>query len=246
VTPRGLVNAILRRRGDEIRRRVPPPRGTLDRATFVADAQVIRERHRAQTRETVAALQRRYDRPVFGRVETWTLIERLAQCVDPTDATLGCSSQLTHVLQVLQAMEAAGVEDPDLLVAAVVHDLGKLLLLTDEAPENVVCMNAPIGEGEPGTGLDRSLLQWNHDELAYRRLAGYVPEAVAWLVRYHSLLIDQSEYLMDARDRAYTERYLRPFRRFDQGSKSAYALPRTRITHYRDLVEAALPRTLVF
>jgi hypothetical protein len=218
----------------------------LERASFVTDAERIRERHRAQTRETVAALQRRYDQPVFGRVETWTLIERLAQCVDPTDAALGCASQLTHVLQVLEAMEAADVQDPDLLVAAIVHDLGKLLLLTAEAPENVVCMNAPVGEGEPGAGLDQSVLQWNHDELAYRRLDGYVPDTVAWLVRYHSLLIKDCEYLMDERDRERTERYLRPFRGFDQGSKGAHILPRKRITDYRDLVEATLPRTLIF
>lgn len=241
-----LLGVALRPRGYEVRRRTPPPRMAQERAAFAATSAAIRVRHAAQTREIVAALRRTYERPVLGRVETWTLIERLARCIDPTDGALGCSSQLVHVLQVADAMEADGVNDPDLLVAALVHDLGKLLLLEGEMPENVVCMNGPIGDHAPEIGLDRVLLQWNHDEAAYMRLVGHVPEPVAWLVRYHSILLDDCAPLMDARDRTYAARYLTPFRHYDQDSKSPWKVPRRPLDHYRDLLETRLPRTLLF
>jgi hypothetical protein len=51
--------------------------------------------------------------------------------------------------------------------------------------------------------------------------------------------------LMNARDRALADRYLRPFRRYDQGSKTPFQLPRKRLDDYRELATALLPRTLV-
>ena len=209
-------------------------------------AHAIVRAHRAQTRESVANLARKYARPVFGRVETWTLIERLADCVDPTDLALRDASQLVHVLQVLEAMERGGEADANLWVAALVHDLGKLLLLTGEAPENVVCFNDPIGEYPPGVGLDRCVMQWNHDEFVFSRIEGCVPEPVAWLVRYHSIRLESCAPLMNERDRAYSERYLKPFQRYDQGSKSAHRLPSRPLAYYRDRLDAALPPTLIF
>ena len=238
--------AALASRGYEMRPIAPPEPEAVDRSRFEEDARAITVRHRAQTRETVTALRRRYARPVYGRVEIDTLLERLARCVDPTDVRLGGVSQHQHVLQVVEAMESDGVTDPDLLLAALVHDLGKVLLLVGEAPENVVCFNDPIGEFEPGIGLDRCVLQWNHDEFGYSRLKDHVPDPVAWLVRYHSIRIDRCEPYMDARDRDYTERYLRRFQHYDQESKSQFSLPRARIEQYRELLEKSLPRTLLF
>jgi len=244
--PTRLINAALTRHGYELRPLVPAPRRAQERAAFVARGRTIREAHRAQSLESVAALRRRYHAPVFGRVDTWTLVERLANCLDPTDGLLGCTSQLVHVLQILDMMESEGVTDPHLLAAAVVHDVGKLLLLVDEAPENVVCLNEPIGEYPPGAGLDNCVLQWNHDEFAFTRLSGEVPAAVAWLVRYHSVVFERCESLMDARDRAWAEQYLRPFRRYDQGSKSQHVIPKARLADYRDRLEGVLPRTILF
>ena len=70
-------------------------------------------------------------------------------------------------------------------VAALIHDVGKLLLLTGEDPANVVCTNWPIGEYDDGCGLDQCVFQWNHAE--------------------------QSRHLMDARDRTYNEQCLTAF-----------------------------------
>ena len=225
---------------------VPPEPELLDRERFEEEAAAIYARHRAQTREMVTALRRRYQRPIFGRVEIGTLLERLARCVDPTDGRLGGVSQHLHVLQVLAAMETDGVTDPDMLLTALLHDVGKVLLLVGEAPENVVCFNEPIGEHEPGIGLDRCVIQWNHDEFAYSRLKDHVPDAVAWLIRYHSIRLKACAPLMDARDRDYTERYLWRFQHYDQESKSQFSLPGTRIEDYRELLEKSLPRSISF
>jgi hypothetical protein len=214
---------------------------------FVREARAVNERHWAQTHDTVAALKRKYERPVLGRQRVWDLVERLALCVDPTDGELFCASQLVHVQQVVAGMERDGVSDPDLLVAAITHDLGKVLLLAGEAPENVVGMNAPIGPYPPGAGLDNVVFQWNHDEFIYSRLKDHVPDHLAWLLRYHSIDVRESEPFMDARDRAYLARYLLPFRRYDQGTKSPCFLPpRTILDTYRDLVERTFPNPLPF
>jgi predicted HD phosphohydrolase len=193
----------------------------------------------------VAALRRKYEAPILGEVRVWDQIQRLALCIDPTDSRLYTTSQLTHVLQVIEAMESDGVLTPDLLLAALVHDLGKLLLLTDEDPANVVCMNHPIGDYPDGVGLDNVVVQWNHDELGYSRLVGLVPDRVSWLVRYHSLDPVAHRPLMDDRDRGYAE-LLELFFHYDHDTKSAYHRPTIRIGDYRDIVEAAFPEPILF
>lgn len=243
--PRRLLAASLARRGYELRPLASPRPPGPERKAFQAESREIIRRHRAQTLETVTLLRRKYERPVLGRVETWSLLERLAECVDPTDESLYGVSQQLHLLQVLGAMEADGVSDRDLLAAALIHDVGKVLLLAGEAPENVVCLNEPIGDYAAGAGLDQCVFQWNHDEFGYSRLRDEVPDVVAWIVRYHSIDPDQCAPIMNTRDRERAERYLRPFRQYDQGSKSPYRLPRKRLDDYRELATALLPRTLL-
>ena len=223
----------------------PIPSTEAIREAFVRRARSIQERHEAQAVETVAALRRKYAAPVFGRVSPWSLVEKLARCVDPTDQRLFCASQHLHVLQIIDAMEAEGTATEEFLLVALVHDLGKVLLLTGESPENVVCMNRPIS-GEPGAGLEQCVMQWNHDEFAYSRLKDYLSDGLAWLVRYHSILVETCEPYMDARDRDYAERYLHPFARYDHETKSPLFLPQRRLEDYRHIVERALPATIVF
>jgi hypothetical protein len=213
---------------------------------FAREARAISERHRAQTHQTVAALRRKYEHAVLGRQRVWDLVEKLALCIDPTDGELHCTSQLVHVQQVVAGMERDGVSDPDMLIAAITHDLGKVLLLTGEAPENVVGMNAPIGRYPRGVGLDNVVFQWNHDEFIYSRLKDYLPDHVAWLLRYHSIEIPLTTPVMDPRDRSYLDRYLRPFRKYDQGTKSPCSLPpRNILEKYRDLVDGMFPGSIL-
>lgn len=213
--------------------------------SFRETARAICARHDAQTLDTVAGLRRKYAQPILGKVPVWNVIEKLAQCIDPSDERLYCVSQQVHVLQILETMEQDGVATPDLVLAALLHDLGKILLLTGEAPENVVCFNHPIGEYDAEIGLDNCVFQWNHDEFAYSRLRDYLPDGVAWLIRYHSIDRQSCEKYMNARDRHYAAHYLSVFSRYDHGSKSPYYLPKRRIDDYRHVIEDALPREIV-
>jgi hypothetical protein len=173
------------------------------------------------------------------------MVEKLALCVDPTDTTLYCTSQFIHVQQVVAAMERDGVQDRDLYIAAFTHDLGKVMLLGNEAPEHVVCQSAPLGGDREGIGLDNAVLQFGHPEIIYTRLKDHVPDHVAWLVRYHSTSIERAAPYMDDRDRRYAERYLKPFRRYDNGFKSTSFLPRIDLAKYRSLIEETFPSPIL-
>lgn len=210
-----------------------------------AAAEII-ERHNQQTAEDVRELREKYIEPAFGIVTVWSLVEKLAQCIDPTDVHLCAASQQVHVLQIIEKMEMDGKATSEMVLAALIHDLGKTLLLTDELPENIVGMNEPIGKYSTGIGLDNCIFQWNHDEFAYSRLKDYVSDGLAWLIRYHSIRPRHCEQYMDERDRRYFEEYLLPFAHYDHGTKDIHFLPKTRIEDYRHLIEAAFPEPILF
>src|SRR5579863_8945234 len=90
-------------------------------AEFVEQARQIHERHRRQTAESVAALKKKHEHPVFGKVAVWDLIEKLGQCIDTSDPTLGGGSQYLDVQQALAAMELQGIDDPHLFLIALLH-----------------------------------------------------------------------------------------------------------------------------
>jgi hypothetical protein len=233
-----------------LRRPVAPQAGNSpasdDHAKFDHRAQEIMERHRLQTAQDVAALKKKYEKPAFGKVAVWDLIEKLAMCVDATDGKLGGSSQYLHVQQALAAMEQAGIDEPAMFLIALMHDLGKVFLLTDEVPENVVCAAGRIGEFAPGIGLDNVVYQFGHGELIYSRIKDHLPDAIAWTARYHNLNIRDAEPFMDARDREYADRYLKPFRIFDTGFKSQYWTPHVDMARFKDLVHQYFPQPILF
>ena len=72
----------------------------------------------------------------MGRVAVWDLLQLLHFTIDHSDTFLMYTSQLTHCLQVFAAVSSfpwapSGYHDPqykrDMQVAALVHDVGKLL-----------------------------------------------------------------------------------------------------------------------
>lgn len=232
-------------RAAELAVRGPAPALPPEIGAFREEAEQIFALHRTQTAETVQALRKKYESPVFGRVRVWDLVERLALCIDPSDMRLFCASQLVHVQQILAGMAAAGVRDPDLLLLAIVHDLGKVLLLTGERPENVVCTTRLIAAPGPGCGLDAVLFEYGHGEFIASRLRGHVPEHIVWVARHHNVHLTEVEPFLDDRDRDWSERYLRPFRRFDAGFASAYFLPKLDLAPYRELIERSFPSPLL-
>lgn len=241
---KAAIQRVLRARGYHIRTYLEQTVAVGDE--FMASADDIELRHDQQDRESVERLRVEHSKPVFGRVRMWDLLTMLGQCIDPTDRTLGCVSQLTHALQMADSMHRAGVTDPDLIVAALVHDLGKLLLLTGEDPANVVGRSNPIGWHPARCGLDQCVRQWNHDQIGYLRLKDEVPDHVAWLIRYHSIDLHRCGRFMNDRDLDYATRYLRPFMAHDMDSKSTSHIPVHRLDTYRDLIESYFPQPILF
>jgi len=206
---------------------------------------ILGKRYR-QNSTIVAALKAKYETPVFGKARVWDLIGKLALCVDETDASLFCTSQFIHVQQVLEGMQRDGIEDHDLLIAALIHDVGKVLLLTGELPENVLGTTARISEAPRGAGLDQVVFQFGHGEMVYSRFKDHVPEHLAWLLRYHGTDIADLEPFLSEKDRQYRDRYLIPFHKYDTGTKSYNHLPNVQLAKYRDVIENAFPNPILF
>ena len=214
--------------------------------SFNTQAHQIRAAHESQDLATATALRGKYQAPLFGAVAPWALVEKLAQCTDPSDHHLFGASQWLHCLQIIDAMESDGMASEEFVVAAILHDLGKLAMLAGEAPAHVLWRNRLLSLGAAHAGLDQCVLQWSCDDLAWSRLKDFLPDPLAWLVRYHSITTTDCEPYLDARDRDYVEHWLRPFRRYDLASKSPFFVPRRRLEDYRPVLEKYLPPTIVF
>jgi hypothetical protein len=228
---------------DRGERRGGPP---ADEKAFREDARRIKDRHDQQTIEEVGALKQRYEGQVFGSMRVWEMIENLGRCIDQSDTTLFCTSQWVHVQQVLAAMERDRIADPDLHLMALLHDLGKVLLLAGAAPDHVVGSTRKIGDYSDSVGLDRVVTQYGHPEFIYSRMKDHVPDQVAWILRYHGCPLDKMENLMDARDRDYHARYYQVFRKYDVMTKSMTQLPALDWKPYRALIEERFPNPVLF
>jgi len=212
---------------------------------YKRDSDKIIKRHWDQTPKIVSNLKKKYEKPVFGKINTIDVLNLLGRCIDPTDHTLFTTSQLVHTLQVIEAMEEDGIKDKDMLIAALVHDVGKVLLLTKEKPENVIGTLKPMKAYSNGIGLSQVLFQWCHDEFGYDRLKTYLPRHVSWLIRFHGIGFKDALPYMDSQDRKNFERYLLTFRKYDQGAKSMYKLPAKRLEDYEKLIHEFLPKEIV-
>ena len=129
-----------------------------------------------------------------------------------------------------------------------VHDLGKVLLLTGEDPANVVCMNTPDRRTDDrASGLDQCTFQWNHDEFGWSRFRDHVPDHVAWLIRYHSIDPDACR-AADGRARPRVPDAL-PRRVLPLRPRHEVAVPPAAASasiDYRDVVEDAFPEPIPF
>ena len=228
--------------------RMPPVENDLAYAKAEFLERIAEPLHRSQnqSQEEVYALKKKYEHSVFGKFYVWDLVNSLSKCIDPLDVRLGVGSQEIHVLQILEAMEADGITDPNILVLGIIHDLAKVLLLPHEPPENVCFNTSIIGDYEPGIGLDNCTLTWCQDEFLYSRMKDHVPDHIAWVIRYHGIDIPKCDRYMDERDRDYTECYLRAFKNYDGRTKSFYKIPKKKIEDYHYLIEDAFPKPILF
>ena len=81
--------------------------------------------------------------------------------------------------------------------------------------------------------------------MIYSRLKDYVPERIAWTIRYHSATAGAVEPYLSDGERANNYRLLEQFRIYDQGTKSPRHLPRVEMAKYRDLIEDLFPQPIL-
>lgn len=214
------------------------------RQAFDRDAKDLIVRRFTQTASVAISLREKYKCSLIGKVDPLQALLMLGMCYDETDTELYGISQLTHSLQVADAMERSGVVDETMILAAIIHDFGKITSLFGEAPEHTDGPNEVISGPKPGCGLDQTLVMWNHDEFGYQKLKDFIPDHVGWLVRYHSLRFETATAYMDDRDREYYNKYLIEFRKYDLGSKSLFSVPSRNLLTYRSLFERYFPKAL--
>jgi hypothetical protein len=197
--------------------------------------------------ELPAILEGKYaKKPVVGKVRVYDLIAQLATVINPLEPELGCVSQLTHELQLATEMEKDG-RDEKLVLCALLHDLGTILLTTtDEDPMYVEAggMKAPLS-GNAGGGLYGCSFRWDHGDFIYLRMKDYVSPDIAWLLRHHSMDLADCEPYMNEQDQNYSRRLFEPFRYYDL-RKDMYNMPTKRLEDYRPLIDRAFPNEILF
>ena len=106
---------------------------------------------------------------LLGNVSAFDLLMLLHFTIDNTDHHLQYTSQFIHCLQVYNAVKRSTDprmdKDPkyreDMMMGALVHDMGKSLSLFGEKDGNVDCMNRVTGYR--AAGLDGVDFQYNHE-----------------------------------------------------------------------------------
>lgn len=151
--------------------------------------------HNRQSPRDRIRLARKWSQTLLGKVDVWALLHLLHFTIDHTDGRLMYTSQFIHCLQVYATVKSDPMPERDdayrrdMRIAALVHDMGKLLTVFGEEDGNVDCMNRVIDPMEPQLqrGLDGLEVQWNHDEFGFMKLHRYLPSRVTDVLRYHSL-----------------------------------------------------------
>ena len=196
----------------------------------------IYQRHYAQTLEEVRELRAQYEsKVIIGKIKVSELFLKLKDSYDVTDMILYDTNQYDHALQTYEMMLNDGINDEDLLMAALVHDIGKVV--PDEKPENIFCCNFAVNElPEENPRVDNLIFQFGHDEIAYQKLKAHCSPLVSFLIRYHSSRFtpEQTDILRESDPDNF--KLLEHFLHYDSNSKSP--------THKPDLDEDAIIRKI--
>ena len=203
---------------DFVGQRYDPNRKTEDFRKYDDSApagvrEFYRQNHTNQTRDFVLAKKRQYGARQKGEMGIWEALEFLNTLVDDSDPDTDLS-QIEHCLQTAEAIRKDG-HPRWMILAGLIHDLGKILCLFGEPQWAVVGDTFPVGCAwspkivfpeffrdnpdaqntryqtrlgvyEQGCGLDHVDLSWGHDEYLYHVVKDYLPEEALYMVRYHS------------------------------------------------------------
>ena len=197
---------------DEYRNYEDPQRDTV--------REFYRLNHTYQTYDFVKTKREDYLRFNKKKMPVWSAFDFLNQLVDDSDPDTDLD-QFQHLLQTSEAIRADG--HPDWMVlAGLMHDMGKVLCLFGEPQWAVVGDTFPVGCAysdkivypeffsenpdskdaryntqygvyKPNCGLDNVLLSWGHDEYVYQMMKEYLPEPALYMLRYHSFYSQHRE-----------------------------------------------------
>jgi hypothetical protein len=229
----------------------------------------VYDKHYAQTPDSALALRNKWkSEEIFGKIHLMNLIKMLHFTVDHSDGGLWYTSQLIHSLQVYEGVRKdkeaiiSKYGDEyyvDLLLAGLLHDMGKMLTLLGEEDANADCMNVLLCKPAPGVGFDsEDMVQtFNHDEYGYQKLLPYLSKRkrVLAAMRFHSLREAEGSIHkvlgedLDSRPRHFSEAvsedvvaFVKHFRHYDQHTKRVTGvIPSVDWELIRGLFEAEFP-----
>ncbi len=180
--------------------------------------------HTYQTYEFVQQKKQEFLKFDKKQMPVWDAFEFLNQLVDDSDPDTDLD-QFQHLLQTAEAIRADG--HPDWMVlAGLLHDMGKVLCLFGEPQWAVVGDTFPVGcvfseavvyseffkdnpdisderyntrygVYSPNCGLNNVHLSWGHDEYIYNMAKDYLPEPALYMLRYHSFYAQHRENAYD-------------------------------------------------
>ena len=180
--------------------------------------------HKYQTYEFVQQKKQEFLKFDKKQMPVWDAFEFLNQLVDDSDPDTDLD-QFQHLLQTAEAIRADG--HPDWMVlAGLLHDMGKVLCLFGEPQWAVVGDTFPVGcvfseavvyseffkdnpdisderyntrygVYSPNCGLNNVHLSWGHDEYIYNMAKDYLPEPALYMLRYHSFYAQHRENAYD-------------------------------------------------
>lgn len=180
--------------------------------------------HTYQTYDFVQEKRADYLRFNKKKMPVWAAFDFLNELVDDSDPDTDLD-QLQHLLQTSEAIRADG--HPDWMVlAGLMHDMGKVLCLFGEPQWAVVGDTFPVGCAhsdkivypeffaanpdaaderyntkygvyEANCGLDNITMSWGHDEYVYQMMKPYLPEPALYMLRYHSFYAQHREHAYD-------------------------------------------------
>jgi inositol oxygenase len=207
---------VTEKKAEEYRNYDNPQRDTV--------REFYRLNHTYQTYDFV--MQKRDEFLSFNKKEmpVWDAFQFLNELVDDSDPDTDLS-QFQHLLQTSEAIRADG--HPDWMVlAGLLHDMGKVLCLFGEPQWAVVGDTFPVGCAysdkivypeffqnnpdynnesyntqygvyAPNCGLRNVHMSWGHDEYVYNMVKDYLPEPALYMLRYHSFYAQHREHAYD-------------------------------------------------
>ncbi|XVF88668.1 hypothetical protein PTKIN_Ptkin19aG0068900 [Pterospermum kingtungense] len=188
----------------------------------------------------------------------WECCELLNEVVDDSDPDLD-EPQIQHLLQSAEAIRKGYPDEDWLHFTALIHDLGKVLLLPKFGglPQwavvdyNNLAYNTKNGIYSQGCGLDNVTISWGHDDYMYmvaRENGTTLPSAGLFIIRYHSLYPLHKEgaymHLLNDEDKENLK-WLRVFNKYDLYSKSKVLVDVEKVKpYYLSLIEKYFPAKL--